>query len=144
MPADLAHNLTALGARVSAFIWVSTLALLIAACAFVLASAHSPAAFFIIAPIYGVLPMALIPVFLGALARVDTTGRLASAHPAFVLVGGSIAPFVGGALSDAGGYLANASVVATCALIGMLLMWADLRSSDIIRNGLHAPAEIPA
>ena len=132
-----------LGARVSAFIWVSTLALMIAGCAFVLASAHSAAAFFVIAPLYGVLPMALIPVFLGALARVDTTGRLASAHPAFVLVGGSIAPFVGGALSDAGGYLANASMVATCAVIGMLLMWTDLRSSDIVRTALHTSAREP-
>lgn len=128
-----------LGTRVSALLWVATLAVAIAVFAFVLASAHSPLAFFIAAPIYGVLPMALIPVFLGALARVETTGRLAGAHPAFVLVGGSIAPFLGGALSDLGGYLANASAVAACAFIGLLCMWSDLRSGDALRAVASMP-----
>ena len=128
-----------LGTRVPALLWVLTLSLAIALCALLLAGATSALAFFVAAPIYGVLPMALIPVFLGALARVDTTGRLASAHPAFVLVGGAAAPFVGGALSDAGGYLANAGGVVTCAVLGAALMWSDLRSADARRGQLiHA------
>ena len=128
-----------LGTRVAALLWVMTLTLAIALCAVLLASAKSSLAFFIAAPIYGVLPMALLPVFLGALARVDTTGRLASAHPAFILVGGAAAPFIGGALSDAGGYLANAAGVVACAAVGALLMWGDLRSSDARRSHLvHA------
>ncbi len=135
------------GGRVSAFSWVATLTVLIAVFAFALASAGSTFTFFIVAPIYGVLPMALIPVFLGALSRVDPTGRLAGAHPAFVLIGGAAAPFIGGTMSDAGGYLANAFAVALCALIGTLLMWVDLRASDTLRRatrGVDATSSTPS
>ena len=123
------------GTRVPALWWVTSLSVLIVGVAFLLASAKSASAFFVAAPLYGVLPMALLPVFLGALARVETTGRLASAHPAFILAGGAIAPFVGGALSDAGGYLANASGVVTCVVLGTALMWSDLCKSDALRAG---------
>jgi predicted MFS family arabinose efflux permease len=122
------------GVRVPAAWWVTTLAVLIVAFAFLVATAGTPTLFALAVPLYGVLPMALIPVFLGALARVDTTGRLAGAHPAFVLVGGAVAPFVGGALSDAGGFIANAAAVAACAAVGAVLMWGDLRRSDALRS----------
>lgn len=121
------------GVRVPAALWVTGFALLIVGFAFLVATAGSPAVFAVAVPLYGVLPMALIPVFLGALSRVDTTGRLAGSHPAFVLVGGAVAPFVGGALSDAGGFVANAAAVAGCAMVGALLMWNDMRQSDALR-----------
>ncbi len=124
------------GVRVPAAYWVTSLAALIVLFAFLVATAGTPTLFAVAVPLYGVLPMALIPVFLGALARVDTTGRLAGAHPAFVLVGGTVAPFVGGALSDFGGFIANAAAVAVCALLGSLLMWSDLRRSDELRASL--------
>ena len=75
-----------------------------------------------------------MPIFLGCLARVDNTGSLAGAHPAFVLIGGAIAPFIGGALSDAGGFALNGYAVVACVVIGALLMQNAVRQADRLRD----------
>lgn len=118
------------GARFKALLPITVILLVIAAAAMLLANAENPLDFFIAAPLFAMLPIALMPIFLGCLARVDATGSLAGAHPAFVLTGGAIAPFVGGALSDAGGFALNGYVVVIYVLLGAVLMHSTVRQAD--------------
>ena len=79
-------------------------------------------AFFVATPIFAALPTALMPIMLGVLSRFDPSGSLAGSHPAFIMIAGAIAPFVGGAISDAtGGFAANGWFAAACILAGALL-----------------------
>ena len=63
-----------------------------------------PLIFYIFLPIFGLLPIMWTPFFLGGMANLDSTGRLAAAHPAFVTMGGAIGPMVMGYISDFGGF----------------------------------------
>lgn len=110
----------------------------VAVSATLLSNADSALAFFVAAPIFAMLPIALMPIFLGCLARVDPTGALAGAHPAFVLIGGAVAPFVGGVLSDAGGYPLNGYAVVACVLVGAAMMYAAVRTADANRDAARA------
>jgi hypothetical protein len=122
------------GARFKAFLPIAVILLVIVVAATLLANANDSFDFFIAAPLFAMLPIALMPIFLGCLARVDPTGSLASAHPAFVLIGGAIAPFIGGALSDTGGFALNGYAVVVCVLLGAALMHGAVRQADHLRD----------
>lgn len=127
------------GARFKALLPLTVILVIVAVSAILLANATSALDFFIAAPVFAMLPIALMPIFLGCLARVDATGSLASAHPAFVLIGGAIAPFIGGALSDAGGYPLNGYTVAGCVLVGAGMMYGAVRQADAVRDNQAQP-----
>ena len=130
------------GARYRALVPIAVILTAIALSATALARAHSPIDFFFAAPVFAMLPIAIMPIFLGCLARFDPTGSLAGAHAAFVLIGGAVAPFIGGALSDAGGYTFNGYAVVACVLVGSALMYAVIRKADVIRtNQRHREQE---
>ena len=95
-----------------------------------LAGASTPLQFYLMGPLFAVLPAAVMPIFLGALARLDSSGSLTGAHPAFILIGGAIAPFVGGALSDYGGFMANGWFVVGCMAVGAALGFPAVRKAD--------------
>ena len=85
----------------------------------------------LIAPVFAALPIAMMPVFLGAAAKVDSSGRLIASHPAFVMLGSAIAPLVGGWLSvQGGGFTLNGYALAFCLLAGGMLMLPILRRAD--------------
>ena len=85
-------------------------------------------AFVVATPVFAALPIAYMPIVLGVLARFDPSGALVGAHPAFVLIGGAVAPFVGGAISAAtGGFAANGWFTVACIWLGMCLCWPVLR-----------------
>ena len=87
--------------------------------------------FMIVAPIFAALPIAIMPIFLGAATRADPTGRIVASHPAFVMLGSAIAPLIGGWLSIQGGFTVNGYVLALCILIAAALVWPLLRSADV-------------
>ena len=96
--------------------------------AFFVANAWNPAIFFIVIPIFGLLPIMWTPFFLGGMANLDSTGRLAAAHPAFVTMGGAIGPMVMGYISDYGGF----------SLVGWFAMAMILISIPMVISGTKA------
>jgi predicted MFS family arabinose efflux permease len=102
----------------------------------IVAYTGSTTVFFVSAPIFMALPAAIIPIFLGAMARLDPLGGLAAAHQAFLMVGGALAAFTGGVLSDLGGYQLNGLGVAVFVVVGVVLAQPGLARADHLR---HAP-----
>ena len=101
--------------------------------AVLLANADTPMKFYVAGPVFAMLPIAMMPIALGALARIDQSGRLTGSHPAFVLIGGAVAPFVGGAISDIGGFAASGWFAVGCIALGAALMFGAVRQSDAMR-----------
>lgn len=122
-----------IGTRMNALVPVAMILLVFIVSAILLSAADTPIKFFIFAPLFAILPVAIMPIFLGCLSRVDPTGSLAGSHAAFVLIGGATAPFAGGALSDLGGFTLNGWFVVGCALIGALLIYPVIRRADSLR-----------
>jgi predicted MFS family arabinose efflux permease len=143
----MAGSLAAVGApllagflaqRVAA-LWPITLILLALALAAVgMANARTPLQFYVAAPLFAMLPVAIMPIFLGALARLDPSGSLTGAHPAFVLVGVALAPFAGGLLSDLGGFVLNGWFVVGCVALGAGLGSPAVRRADRRRSSARA------
>jgi predicted MFS family arabinose efflux permease len=124
-----------LGARFPATPPTAVVLALVALFAVLLGHAATPFAYFATAPIYAFVPIAMMPIVLGALVRVDPSGRLAAAHPAFVTLGGAAAPLTGGAIRDwAGDFSASGWFVAGCVLVGAALMAAALLRADRLRR----------
>ena len=96
--------------------------------AFFVANAWNPMIFFIAIPIFGLLPIMWTPFFLGGIANLDSSGRLAAAHPAFVTMGGAIGPMLMGYVSDYGGFSA----------IGWVAMFFILISIPMVIIGTNA------
>ena len=123
-----------IGTRMNALVPVVTILLVVIVSAVLLSAANTPIKFFIFAPLFASLPVAIMPIFLGCLSRVDPTGSLAGSHAAFVLIGGATAPFAGGALSDLGGFTLNGWFVVGCVLVGGMLIYPVIRRADSLRS----------
>ena len=92
-------------------------------------------------PMWIVLPAILTPSFLGGLAVIDPTGKLAGAQPAFATLGGSMGPMIAGGIADLGGY-GTLGIFIVCTLtIGMTLMGIATLKADGIRRAPLQPAE---
>ena len=108
------------GSRIKPLLPLVTLTVLLALSGLALSSIDGPLAFIIATPVFAVLPTAFMPIMLGVLSRLDPSGALAGSHPAFVLIGGALAPFVGGFISDvAGGFGANGGFAVLCFAVGL-------------------------
>jgi predicted MFS family arabinose efflux permease len=121
------------GGRFAAMAPVMAVLATLAVFAVLLAHADTPMKFFVAGPVFAMLPMAMMPIVLGVLARIDQSGRLTGSHPAFVLIGGAVAPFVGGAISDLGGFQANGWFAVGCIVLGAALLVDAIRRSDRMR-----------
>jgi predicted MFS family arabinose efflux permease len=121
------------GGRYSATGPIFGILVVLAVFAVLLANADTPMKFYIAGPVFAMLPIAMMPIALGALARIDQSGRLTGSHPAFVLIGGAVAPFVGGAISDIGGFAASGWFAVGCIALGAALMFGAVRQSDAMR-----------
>jgi predicted MFS family arabinose efflux permease len=122
------------GARISALPPVLLLVGAITGMCLLVVGAEAPTQFLISAPLFASLPVAMMPLVLGALARLDGSGRLTGAHPAFVMVGGAVAPLIGGYLSDLGGFGLNGTIASGCFIVGLLLALPALRAADRLRR----------
>jgi predicted MFS family arabinose efflux permease len=108
--------------------------------AVLLANTTSAVGFYVLAPLFSITPMTMIPLALGVLARIDGTGRLTGSHPAFVTLGGAAAPLAGGALRDlSGSFALTGWFVVVCVIVGGLLMFRAIAASDAARMST-APA----
>ncbi len=124
-----------LGAKFPAMPPTVIVLVIVAIFAVLLGQAATPLGYFIAAPIYAFAPIAMMPIVLGALVRVDPSGKLAGAHPAFVTLGGAAAPLTGGAIRDwAGNFAASGWFVAGCIVVGGVLMVALLFKADSLRR----------
>ena len=122
-----------MGTRISALAPVTIILLIVMLSAIALSTADTPTKFFIFAPLFAVLPVAMMPLVLGCFSRVDPSGTLAGSHAAFVLIGGAIAPFAGGALSDSGGFALSGWFVTGCVFLGAVLVFPVIKRADFLR-----------
>lgn len=130
-----------LGSRLPSILPVGLIMAVLIVGAYLLGNASTPIEFYIFGPLLGALPLTMMPIILGAIARVDSSGKLTGAHPAFLTFGGAIAPYFGGLTSDAGGYAATAMFTITCFIAGTALLAGLGRQADQIRrNAMTAPA----
>ncbi|MFN3231746.1 MAG: MFS transporter [Alphaproteobacteria bacterium] len=108
-----------------------------------LSQASTPLQFYMSAPFFAMMPIAMMPIVLGALARIDPTGRLTGAHPAFITLGGALAPLVGGAISTTGNYSTNGLSVLVCAVVGSAFLFSAIRTADRMRGDAQG-SPVPA
>jgi predicted MFS family arabinose efflux permease len=109
--------------------------------ALLLANNESALGFYVLAPLYSIAPMTMLPIALGVLARIDSSGRLTGSHPAFVMLGGAAAPIVGGALRDlSGGFALTGWCVVACVVIGAVCMFRAIAISDAGRAAVPSTA----
>ncbi len=118
------------GVRAPSAVFAVIVLALLAVSANVLANAHDLTMFIAGCGLYAVLPTALMPVVLTAFARHDPSGRLAAANPAFITVGGAVAPSISGELIDIGGYPMVAWLSTGCFVLGGLLLLGTLLAVD--------------
>lgn len=97
--------------------------------------------FYLSVPMIMILPAIMLPSFLGGLAVVDPTGRLAGAHPAFATMGGALGPVAAGAVADVGGFGSLGWFVVAVLIAGLTLMSAATFKADGIRKITLQPAE---
>lgn len=96
--------------------------------------------FYLSVPMIMILPAILLPSFLGGLAVVDPTGRLAGAQPAFATMGGAMGPVAAGIIADVGGFGALGWFVVAVLVTGLALMAAGTLKADGIRKMMPQPA----
>lgn len=109
--------------------------------ALLLSTGGSSAGFLASVPMWIVLPAVLTPSFLGGLAVIDPTGKLAGAQPAFATLGGSMGPMIAGGVADAGGYDTLGIFIVCVLTIGLMLMAIATLRADGIRSAPLQPAE---
>jgi MFS family permease len=131
------------GVRMKPLVPMVVIVLLLLAACFTVATTTTAIPFYIAVPLFGSLPMAIMPILLGVLSRYDPSGTLAGAHAAFVLLGGAIAPFAGGYVRDhADSFATNGYFACICIALGFLLMLPIIRNDGASarhRGGSPAP-----
>ena len=99
----------------------------------ILANVTSALVFFIVVPLCGMIPMILTPFFLGGIAKLDPTGSLAAAHPAFSTMGGAAGPVIMGYTIDMAGFTSIGWVLIIMVIIGTPLISLGLIEADKIK-----------
>lgn len=122
------------GVRLPAVMFAGVVLALLAISANIMANAHDLTTFIVGCGLYAVLPTALMPVVLTAFARFDPSGRMAAANPAFITVGGAVAPFISGRVIDIGGYPLVAWMSTGCFMFGAVLLASTLLAADRLRR----------
>ena len=104
-------------ATLPAILFVGLMVLL----AYPIGTAATPLTLFLVLPVFAAIPIAWLPVFLGALVRLDPSGRFAAANPAFVTMGGALAPMITGFIADRAGFPVLGIFTACAILVGLAL-----------------------
>jgi predicted MFS family arabinose efflux permease len=100
----------------------------------ILANVTSALIFFIVVPLCGMIPMILTPFFLGGMAKLDPSGSLAAAHPAFSTMGGAAGPVVMGYTIDMAGFTSIGWVLIVMVIVGTPLISLGLIEADKIKT----------
>ncbi len=122
------------GARFGSWLPVLVFIVLMIGCAYLLATIDSQNLFYAVIPIFMMLPLTMMPFFLGGLATLDPSGRLVAANPAFVTMGGAIGPVIGGYAADLYGFYEAGLLSIGLFLLGVGLMFQGLSRADEIRR----------
>lgn len=109
------------GARIRATFPTVFLLGLMALLAYPITATGTPLVLYFILPVFMAIPIAWLPVFLGTLVRLDPSGRFAAANPAFITMGGAIAPMVTGGIADGLGFPALGVFTSVAVLLGLTL-----------------------
>lgn len=109
------------GARLQATLPTIMLVGFMGLLAYPIGAAGSPLVLYLILPIFMAIPIAWLPVFLGALVHLDPSGRFAAANPAFITMGGAIAPMITGRIADGLGFPALGVFTAVVIVFGLAL-----------------------
>lgn len=118
---------------------------LICLAVFLVSVSDSLATFFGSVPLIMVLPAILLPSFLGGLAVIDPSGRLAGAQPAFASLGGSLGPVAGGFAVDTSGFTGLGVAAVMTMATGLIFMLASTVQADKLRAVTRKiPARGPA
>lgn len=96
----------------------------------IISNITAPIFFYMAMPLFAMVPMVLTPFFLGAIAKLDPTGGLAAAHPAFATMGSAAGPVVMGYVADWQGFTRIGRVVLTVILVGAPLISIALLEAD--------------
>ena len=99
----------------------------------ILANVTSALIFFIVVPLCGMIPMILTPFFLGGMAKLDPSGSLAAAHPAFSTMGGAAGPVVMGYTIDMAGFTSIGWGLIVMVIVGTPLISLGLIEADKIK-----------
>ncbi len=110
---------------------------LMCATAFGLSMSGNQLSYLVSIPFWIVLPAVLTPSFLGGLAMIDPSGRLAGAQPAFATLGGSMGPMTAGAVADVGGFSALGWFIIAVLITALGLMTFGTHKADAIRTPSH-------
>ena len=110
-----------LGANLRATLPTIVLVGLMALLAFPIAAAQSSTLLYFILPVFMAIPIAWLPVFLGALVQLDPSGRFAAANPAFITMGGALAPMITGGIADEFGFPTLGVFTSVVIVIGLVL-----------------------
>jgi len=78
--------------------------LTLAATGGVLCFLEAPYVYFVATPIFSMAGLFLLPYIMGLLGYVDPSGKLSASSSAFMTLGGSLGPFVGGWVIELAGY----------------------------------------
>jgi len=89
-----------------------------------LVHAAAPILFFLCTAALHVWVMFCLPYAIALLGRLDTSGRFASAAPAFMMVGGAAGPVLGSKLIGTNGFEPLAWVAVSCIAVGIALFGA--------------------
>ncbi len=109
-----------IGSRFKPLLPLLIMTLLMTIFGLALSNIEDSLAYILATPLFAALPIAYMPIMMGVLARLDPSGTLVGSHPAFVLIGGALAPLVGGMVSDAAnGFAANGWVAAALFWVGL-------------------------
>lgn len=124
-----------MGARFGTLGPVVLTGILLIIAGYLVTNSDGPAMFFGSVPVFMVVPLAMLPIFLGGLSVLDPTGRLAASHAAFVTMGGALGPVITGRIADASGYSAVGWFAIAVFAGGIILMTLAARRADQIRRG---------
>ena len=123
-----------IGQRFGSFLPCLFLIIILLISGVILANVKSVLIFFIVVPLCGMIPMILTPFFLGGIAKLDPSGSLAAAHPAFSTMGGAAGPVVMGYAIDMAGFPSIGWVLIVMVIVGTPLISLGLIEADRIKT----------
>ena len=123
-----------IGQRFGSFLPCLFLIIILLISGVILANVKSALIFFIVVPLCGMIPMILTPFFLGGIAKLDPSGSLAAAHPAFSTMGGAAGPVVMGYAIDMAGFPSIGWVLIVMVIVGTPLISLGLIEADRIKT----------
>lgn len=107
-------------------------AIVVAVCTFGAVVTHSsaPIHYMIAGPLLMCMALPFVSVVVGALGRIDDSGRQVAIYNSFMMIGAAVGPIAGGLVSSRGDFANIIWILGPCAVIAVLLAIPALRQAD--------------